>query len=123
MTADMTTATTTDCIFCKIAAGTIPSKKVFENDDVYAFHDISPSAPTHVLVIPRQHISSVAAVTDQNAPLIGRIMATIAQIARDQGIESGGYRVVTNIGKDGGQSVEHLHFHILGGRPMTWPPG
>lgn len=114
---------TADCIFCKIVAGTIPSKKAFENDEVYAFHDINPAAPTHILVIPRQHIASVAQITEQSAPLIGRLMAAVAQIARDQGIEPDGYRVVANTGKNAGQAVDHLHFHILGGRPMTWPPG
>jgi len=109
---------TDDCIFCKIAAGTIPSKKAFENDEIYAFHDINPVTPAHILVIPREHIVGVAEITEQNAPLVGRMMAAIAQIARDQGIESSGYRVVANVGKDAGTLVPHLHFHILGGRPM-----
>lgn len=114
---------TDDCLFCKIAAGTIPSKKAFENAEFVAFHDINPAAPTHILVIPRQHIGSVADTNEQNAPLLGRMMAAIAMIAREVGVEASGYRVVTNIGEAAGQSVPHIHFHILGGRPLTWPPG
>lgn len=112
-----------DCIFCKIVQGTIPAKIAFQNDELVAFHDISPAAPTHILIVPRQHIDSSAALTEQNASLVGRMVLTAAQLAREQNIESSGYRIVTNTGSDGGQSVNHLHFHLLGGRQMSWPPG
>jgi histidine triad (HIT) family protein len=112
-----------NCIFCKIAAGEIPAKVAFQNDELLAFHDINPAAPTHILIIPREHIASVNEINDQNAPLVGRIIQKAADLAREQGIASNGYRIVTNIGDDGGQSVHHLHIHLLGGRKLTWPPG
>ena len=105
-----------DCIFCKIAAGEIPSNKVYEDEKVLAFADIAPKAPVHVLVIPKQHIPSAAAVTPENAEVVGYIYTVIAQICRDNGWDS--YRVVTNIGEDAGQTVHHLHFHILAGRTL-----
>lgn len=110
-----------DCLFCKIAAGEIPSKKVYEDDLCYAFYDIDPQAPTHFLVIPKAHIASVSEVTPENQAVVGHIFSVIAQITKDLGLES--YRVVSNIGEQAGQSVLHLHFHVLSGRDMTWPPG
>lgn len=110
-----------DCLFCNIAAGKIPSKKVYEDDLCYAFYDIDPQAPTHFLVIPKTHIASVSAVTPENEAIVGHIFSVIAKITRELGLES--YRVVSNIGEQAGQSVFHLHFHVLSGRDMTWPPG
>ncbi len=110
-----------DCIFCKIAKGEIPSKKVYEDDLCYAFYDIEPQAPVHYLVIPKMHIASVAEVNGENSGLIAHIFEVIAQTAKDLKLES--YRVVSNIGEQAGQSVAHLHFHVLSGRDMTWPPG
>lgn len=110
-----------DCLFCKVAAGEIPSKKVYEDDLCYAFYDIDPQAPTHFLVIPKAHIASVSEVTPENQAVIGHIFSVIAQITKKLGLES--YRVVSNIGEQAGQSVFHLHFHVLSGRDMTWPPG
>ena len=110
-----------DCLFCKIVAGDIPSKKVYEDDLCYAFYDIDPQAPTHFLVIPKAHIKSVSAVDGENAYIVGHIFATIAKLTKELGLES--YRVVSNIGEQAGQSVFHLHFHVLSGRDMTWPPG
>jgi len=110
-----------DCLFCKIVAGDIPSKKVYEDDLCYAFYDIDPQAPTHFLVIPKEHIQSVSAVDAGNAHIVGHVFATIAKLSKELGLES--YRVVSNIGAQAGQSVFHLHFHVLSGRDMTWPPG
>jgi len=107
-----------DCLFCKIAAGEIPSTKVYEDDTVFAFRDIAPQAPTHILVIPKCHIASVAEITPENAFLVAHIFEVIPQIARQEGLENG-YRVVSNCGKDAGQTVNHLHFHILGGKELT----
>lgn len=112
-----------DCLFCRIARGELPSDRVHEDDQVIAFGDIAPQAPTHILVIPREHIASSADLSEAHAPLLGRLFAVAADLARQQGIESSGYRVVTNVGRDGGQSVPHLHLHLLGGRRMNWPPG
>ena len=110
-----------DCLFCKIAAGDIPSKKVYEDELCYAFYDIDPQAPVHFLVIPKEHIQSVSQVDEGNAHTVGHIFQVIAKVAKDLGLES--YRVVSNIGAQAGQSVLHLHFHVLSGRDMTWPPG
>ena len=110
-----------DCLFCKIIAGEIPSNKVYEDDLCYAFYDIAPQAPTHFLVIPKAHMSSAAAVTAENSAVVGHIFEVIAKLTKDLGVES--FRVVSNIGEQAGQSVFHLHFHVLGGRDMTWPPG
>ena len=112
-----------DCIFCKIVQGKLPAKIAFQNDELIAFHDINPAAPTHILIIPRQHIASTAEITDQSGPLVGRMVLAAAQLAREQNIEKSGYRIVTNTGPDAGQSVHHLHLHLLGGRHMAWPPG
>lgn len=111
-----------DCLFCKIAAGEIPSKKLYEDDELLAFYDIDPKAPVHFLVIPKGHIASAAEITGGNSRVISRVYEVIAQLARELGLEKG-YRVVTNVGEDGGQTVGHLHFHILAGRGLAWPPG
>jgi histidine triad (HIT) family protein len=111
-----------DCLFCRIVAGEIPSDQVHADDEVIAFRDINPRAPTHVLVIPRRHIPDAHALTAADGPLLGRMFAVIHDIAEGAGLGNG-YRVVTNIGPESGQTVPHLHFHLLGGRPMTWPPG
>ena len=110
-----------DCLFCKIAAGEIPSKKLYEDELCYAFYDIDPQAPTHFLVIPKSHIPSASAVNSENEAIVGHIFSVIAKVTRELGLES--YRVVSNIGEQAGQSVLHLHFHVLSGRDMTWPPG
>lgn len=112
-----------DCLFCKIIKGEIPSKKVYEDEKVYAFHDISPAAPVHVLIIPKTHIPSANALTAENAAVVGHIFTVAAKIAADLGIAEKGYRIVNNCGEDGGQTVHHLHFHLLGGRSLQWPPG
>lgn len=107
-----------DCLFCKIVAGEIPSTKVYEDEAVLAFRDINPMAPTHILVIPKVHIPSVAGITAENSAVVAHIFEVIAQIAAQEGL-TGGYRVVSNCGSDAGQTVPHLHFHILGGRALT----
>ena len=107
-----------NCLFCKIVAGTIPSTKVYEDEKILAFRDIAPQAPTHILVIPKTHIPSVDGITPENSDLVAHIFATIPAIARAEGLENG-YRVVSNCGPDAGQTVPHLHFHILGGRKLT----
>ena len=110
-----------ECLFCKIAAGEIPSNKVYEDDICYAFYDIDPQAPIHFLVIPKAHIGSVSEIDATNRETIAHLLEVIAQITAEKGIHS--YRVVSNIGEQAGQSVPHLHFHVLSGRDMTWPPG
>lgn len=112
-----------DCLFCKIIAGDIPSVKVYEDDKVFAFRDIEPQAPTHILIIPKEHIASANELTEENASIVGHIFAVAAKIAKEEGIADGGYRIVNNCGEDGGQTVKHLHFHMLGGRSLQWPPG
>ena len=112
-----------DCLFCKIIKGEIPSAKVYEDDKVYAFRDIEPQAPVHILIIPKEHIASANELTEENASVVGHIYAVAAKIAKDEGIADGGYRIVNNCGQDGGQTVGHLHFHMLGGRSLAWPPG
>lgn len=107
-----------DCLFCKIIAGEIPSTKVYEDDKVLAFRDIAPKAPTHILVIPKTHIAGVDEITPENSAIISHIFEVIAKIAKDEGLD-GGYRVVSNIGEDGCQTVRHLHFHILGGKKLS----
>lgn len=111
-----------DCIFCKIAAGEIPAKKLHEDDSCVAFADIHPQAPVHVLVIPRQHIASLAEAGETEKPLLGHLLSVAAHLAQTQNLAKG-YRVVANIGGEGGQTVDHLHLHVLGGRQMHWPPG
>jgi histidine triad (HIT) family protein len=112
-----------DCVFCRIVAGEVPSTRVAEDAQVVAIRDIAPRAPTHVLLLPRAHIRSAAELTDDDGELLGRLFAMAAELARSEGIADGGYRVVTNIGTWGGQTVDHLHFHLMGGRAFTWPPG
>lgn len=111
-----------DCLFCKIAGGDIPSACVYSDDLVYAFKDIDPQAPNHFLVIPRQHIASVAEVNSDNSSIVAHIFEVIAKLANELGFKDG-FRVVSNCGEQAGQSVFHLHFHVLSGRDMTWPPG
>lgn len=111
-----------DCIFCKIAAGEIPSKTVYEDEKMRAFYDLDPQAPVHVLIIPKEHIASADELTSENSSIVGRIFEVAAKLAKELGLGNG-YRIVNNCGEDGGQSVHHLHFHLLGGRPMAWPPG
>ena len=113
----------TDCLFCRVAAGSIPSDRLHEDDLVVAFRDIAPRAPTHILLIPRRHIASAAELTEDDAPLMGRLFGVAAELARSQGIADGGYRLVSNVGRWGGQTVDHLHVHLMGGRPFDWPPG
>lgn len=112
-----------DCIFCQIASGEIDSEIVYEDDDCIAFEDLNPQAPVHVLVIPKKHIESLAEVDAEDTELLGRLCRACDTVAREKGIADDGYRVVTNKGEKAGQSVFHLHFHVLGGRPMKWPPG
>ena len=112
-----------NCIFCKIISGDIPSKKIYEDDKVYAFYDINPEAPTHFLVIPKEHIESANALNDENINIISHVFKIINKLVVDLGISEKGYRVVNNCGEDGGQTVKHIHFHVLGGRSLQWPPG
>lgn len=110
------------CIFCKIVEGTIPSTAIYQDDRCYAFSDLHPQAPTHVLIVPREHIASLSEAAEGHKGLLGHLMWVAAEIARSKGL-SKGYRVVVNNGEDGGQTVDHIHLHLLGGRPMHWPPG
>jgi histidine triad (HIT) family protein len=113
-----------DCLFCKIVAGEIPAKIVKRSDDAVAFRDIDPKAPVHVLVIPTRHIPAVRdAAGEEGERVLGRLLAFSAAVATELGLDNGGYRIVTNTGGDAGQSVDHLHLHVLGGRKLTWPPG
>lgn len=113
-----------DCIFCKIAAGEISAQKVFEDDSVVAFKDLNPQAPVHVLIVPKKHIQSVAQFQVDDKNLVAHIFVDVApKLAAELGIADGGFRLVVNTGDDGGQTVHHLHVHLLGGRKMTWPPG
>ncbi len=112
-----------DCLFCKIIAKEIPSKTVYEDDQAVAFEDINPQAPTHILVLPRKHIASLNDITAADAPLVGHLHLVAAKLARERGIADSGYRTVLNNGRGAGQSVFHLHLHLLGGRGMRWPPG
>ncbi|WP_312694058.1 histidine triad nucleotide-binding protein [Caproiciproducens sp.] len=111
-----------DCVFCKIANGEIPSKKAYEDDRVMAFYDLDPQAPVHILIIPKEHIQSVEDITEENSAIVAHIFEVAAKLAKENNLGKG-FRVVSNVGKDGGQSVPHLHFHLLGGRSMKWPPG
>lgn len=112
-----------ECLFCRIVAGELPSTKVRDDDRLIAIRDIAPRAPTHILLISRDHIPSAADLTTADGPLLGGLFAAAAEIARAEGIAEQGYRIVTNVGPWGGQTVDHLHFHLMGGRSMTWPPG
>jgi histidine triad (HIT) family protein len=111
------------CLFCRIASGEITAKKVYEDDQVVAFHDINPQAPTHVLVIPRKHIATLDALTDADAMTVGTLVTRTAALARELHLENDGYRIVANNGEAAGQTVFHIHFHLLGGRNFGWPPG
>ena len=113
----------TDCLFCKIVGGDIPAAKVYEDDTILAFEDIDPQAPTHILLIPKQHFFSLRDVPDTGGGLFGHILLKAKDIARERGLGEDGYRIVLNTGRDGGQAVFHIHFHLLGGRRMGWPPG
>lgn len=110
------------CLFCKIAEGSIPSTAVYQDEQCYAFNDIDPKAPTHILIIPRKHIASLAHAQETDQALLGQLLWTAAQIARSRGLGNG-YRTVISTGRDGGQTVDHLHIHVLGGRALGWPPG
>lgn len=112
-----------DCLFCKIIHGEIPSAKVYEDEKVYAFLDIEPQAPTHIILVPKEHIASANELTGSNAAVVGHIFAVAARLAKEQGFAENGYRIVNNCGEDGGQTVGHLHFHLLAGRNLGWPPG
>ena len=111
------------CLFCRIVAGEAPSTRLHDDDLVLAIRDIAPRAPTHILLMPRDHIPSARELTEDDAALLGRLYAVAAELARREGISEAGYRVVTNVGRYGGQTVHHLHLHLLGGRPFAWPPG
>jgi histidine triad (HIT) family protein len=111
-----------ECLFCRIVAGEIPARKVYEDDRILAFEDIQPGAPTHLLLVPKQHLQGLAEATADHAALLGELQLRAAAIARQRGLASG-YRTVFNVGPDAGQSVFHLHLHLLGGRPLAWPPG
>jgi len=113
---------TPDCLFCKIVAGTIPANRLYEDELCLAFPDINPQAPTHLLIVPKEHIASQSKAVAEHTPLLGHLMATAAELARSVKLDRG-YRVVVNTGDDGGQTVNHLHLHLLGGRSMRWPPG
>ena len=112
-----------NCLFCKIAEGQIPSKIVYQDEDVVAFEDTNPQAPYHILLIPRRHIASMADLTEEDGTLLARLFMVAAKLAHKLGFDESGYRFVTNVGPDAGQSVFHLHFHLLGGRKFAWPPG
>jgi len=113
----------TDCLFCRIIRREIPASIVYEDDRVLAFNDINPQAPTHVLLVPKRHIASLNDLTPGDDPLVGELHRRAAAIARERGIDAGGYRTVFNTNRDAGQTVFHIHLHVLGGRPMQWPPG
>ena len=112
-----------DCVFCRIAQGELPATVVHEDDRAMAFEDLNPKAPEHILVIPRRHTTSVASLEEEDRELAGHLVLVAARVARERGLDSSGYRVVANVGEEGGQTVPHLHLHVLGGRSMTWPPG
>ena len=108
------------CLFCKIAAGEIPSKKAYEDESVYAFYDIAPQAPVHILVIPKAHIESAQKLTREDDALLGHLFEVARQLAQENGLDKTGYRLITNVGADAGQSVPHLHLHLIGGKPLKW---
>jgi histidine triad (HIT) family protein len=112
-----------DCLFCRIVRGEIPATTVLDDDTVLAFRDIAPRSPTHILVIPKVHIASALDLTEDDGPMLGRLFAATARIAREQGIADDGYRLISNVGRWGGQTVDHLHIHLMGGRAFDWPPG
>jgi histidine triad (HIT) family protein len=112
-----------DCLFCKIVAGEVPSQHVASTAGTYAFRDIDPAAPTHVLVVPRRHIADASAVTAEDADVLAEMLATAQQVAASEGVDASGYRLVFNVGEDASNSVPHLHLHLIGGRRLGWPPG
>jgi histidine triad (HIT) family protein len=112
-----------NCIFCKISEGQIPCKKAYEDERILAFHDITPQAPVHILIIPREHIESVSRLEKANMDIVAEMTETAKKLAKEYGVEQTGFRLVINTGSDGGQSVGHLHMHLLGGRSLAWPPG
>ena len=113
----------TDCLFCGIINGKIPSELIYDDKEIIAFKDINPQSPKHILIVPRRHINSLSEMEEVDKDLAGRLLLTARKIAQDQGISNEGYRVVVNNGQNGGQTVFHLHLHLLGGRPLSWPPG
>jgi histidine triad (HIT) family protein len=113
----------TDCLFCRIVAGDIPADVVLDRGGIVAFRDINPQAPTHILLIPKHHVKDISELDDGAGPMLAELIAAANELARSEGIDSSGYRVVANVGPDAGQTVFHLHVHLLGGRPMGWPPG
>ena len=112
-----------ECLFCKMVSGVIPCDKVHENENVLAFRDIDPKAPTHILIIPKKHITTLNEINKSDQDLLGELLLTAKKIAKDEGINTSGYRTVFNCNSDGGQTIFHIHMHLLGGRPMAWPPG
>ncbi len=112
-----------DCIFCKIIQKTIPTTVVFENDDVLAIHDQNPQAPVHILIVPKHHIATINDTHEADSPLLGKLILTAQHVAKMQGLQDDGYRLIFNVNQHGGQTVFHIHLHLLGGRQMTWPPG
>lgn len=112
-----------DCLFCKLANGEIPTNYIYEDDKVVAFNDIEPQAPVHILIIPKEHIASALELDDTNCHIVAHIFKVASTIAREKGFADDGFRIVNNCGKDGGQTVGHLHFHLLAGRYLQWPPG
>ena len=112
-----------ECLFCKMVSGVIPCDKVHENEYVLAFRDIDPKAPTHILIIPKKHITTLNEINENDQDLLGELLLTAKKIAKDEGINTSGYRTVFNCNSDGGQTIFHIHMHLLGGRPMAWPPG
>ena len=113
----------TDCLFCKIINGEIPSSKVYEDDKVYAFNDIDPQAPVHFLIVPKEHIKSALELTDASKDIVGHVFMVASKLAHEMGFADKGFRIVNNCGEDGGQTVGHIHFHVLAGRNIGWPPG
>ncbi len=112
-----------DCLFCKISAGELPAQIIYQDDEILAFYDIHPQAPTHILIIPKKHIATLNEMSKDDIPLAGHLLYTAKQLAKQQGIDEQGFRVVFNCNKGAGQAVFHIHLHLLGGRPMHWPPG
>ncbi len=112
-----------DCLFCKIGTGTIPSEKIYESNTLFAINDINPQAPTHILIIPKAHHSSLLDIEEADHEIMGSVISVANNLAKERGLDQSGYRVVVNCGESAGQSVMHIHYHILGGRPLKWPPG
>ena len=112
-----------NCLFCEIVAGTIPAERLYEDELVLAIRDINPQAPVHLLLMPKRHLASVLDLAEAEGPLIRQMIRVTAQLAQREGVAERGFRLLTNVGRDGGQAIPHLHFHLLGGRPMGWPPG